>query len=93
MSPELLLKQDFLTEEEFAIMRKHAEYGSAVIGRVPGFSDVCDIIVSHHERYDGAGYPHGTAGTAIPLGGRILAVADPRACWSNARGVLHSTPW
>ncbi|MCX6062976.1 MAG: hypothetical protein NTV26_02105 [Caldiserica bacterium] len=49
MSPELLLKQDFLTEEEFAIMRKHAEYGSAVIGRVPGFSDVCDIVASHHE--------------------------------------------
>jgi putative nucleotidyltransferase with HDIG domain len=90
---QILLKQDFLTEEEFAIMRKHAEHGSAIIGRVPGFSDVCDIIAPHHERYDGAVYPHGTAGTDIPLGGRILAVVDPRACWSNARGVLRSMPW
>ncbi len=73
---QILLKQGLLTEEEFAVMRKHAEYGCAVVGRVPGFSDVCDIVISHHERYDGAGYPHGMAGTAIPLGGRILAVAD-----------------
>jgi len=73
---QILLKQGLLTEEEFAVMRKHAEYGCAVVGRIPGFSDVCDIVVSHHERYDGTGYPYGTAGTAIPLGGRILAVAD-----------------
>jgi len=86
---QILLKQDFLTEEEFAIMRKHAEYGSAVIGRVPGFADVCDIVVSHHERYDGAGYPHGTVGTSIPLGGRILAVADAFDAMVTARVYRH----
>ncbi|MHB8107238.1 MAG: HD-GYP domain-containing protein [Candidatus Cryosericum sp.] len=88
---QILLKQDFLSEEEFAIMRKHPEYGSAVIGHVPGFSDVCDIIESHHERYDGAGYPHGTAGTAIPLGGRILAVADSFDAMVTARVYRQGT--
>jgi putative nucleotidyltransferase with HDIG domain len=86
---QILLKQDFLTEEEFAIMRKHAEYGSAVVGRVPGFADVCDIISSHHERYDGAGYPQGTAGADIPLGGRILAVADSFDAMVTARVYRH----
>ena len=88
---QILLKQDFLTEEEFAIMRKHAEYGSAVIGRVPGFADVCDIVLSHHERYDGAGYPHGTVGTSIPLGSRILAVADSFDAMVTARVYRHGT--
>ena len=86
---QILLKQDFLTEEEFAIMRKHPEYGSAVLGRVPGFADVCDIIESHHERYDGGGYPRGTAGTDIPLGGRILAVADSFDAMVTARVYRH----
>jgi putative nucleotidyltransferase with HDIG domain len=88
---QILLKQDFLTEEEFAIMRKHAEYGSAVIGRVPGFADVCDIVLSHHERYDGAGYPHGTTGATIPLGSRILAVADSFDAMVTARVYRHGT--
>jgi HD-GYP domain-containing protein (c-di-GMP phosphodiesterase class II) len=88
---QILLKQDFLTEEEFAIMRKHAEYGSAVIGRVPGFADVCEIIESHHERFDGGGYPRGTVGGDIPLGGRILAVADSFDAMVTARVYRHGT--
>lgn len=86
---QILLKQDFLTEEEFAVMRKHAEYGSTVIGRIPGFSDVCDIVVSHHERYDGAGYPYGVIADSIPLGGRILAVADSFDAMVTARVYRH----
>lgn len=87
--PQILLKQDFLTEEEFAMMRKHAEYGSTIIGRIPGFGPVCDMVISHHERYDGAGYPHGTVGTDIPLGGRILAVADSFDAMVTARVYRH----
>jgi len=86
---QILLKQDFLTEEEFAVMRKHAEYGAAIVGRIPGFSDVRDIILGHHERHDGAGYPHGTAGTDIPLGARILAVADSFDAMVTARVYRH----
>ena len=86
---QILLKQDFLTEEEFSVMRKHPEYGSAVIARVPGFADVCDTVMSHHERFDGAGYPHCLAGAKIPLGGRILAVADSYDAMVTARVYRH----
>ncbi|MCE5193595.1 HD-GYP domain-containing protein [bacterium] len=86
---QILLKQDFLTEEEFAVMRKHSEYGAAIVGRIPGFSDVRDIILAHHERHDGAGYPHGTAGADIPLGARILAVADSFDAMVTARVYRH----
>lgn len=86
---QILLKQDFLTEEEFAVMRKHAEYGAAIVGCIPGFSSVRDIIMTHHERHDGAGYPHHMAGTDIPLGARILAVADSFDAMVTARVYRH----
>jgi len=70
-------------------MRKHSEYGAAIVGRIPGFSDVRDIVLAHHERQDGAGYPHGTAGADIPLGARILAVADSFDAMVTARVYRH----
>lgn len=86
---QILLKQDFLTEEEFAVMRKHPEYGCSVIGRVPGFTAVCDIVMAHHERYDGSGYPHHVAAGDIPLGARILSVADSFDAMTTARVYRH----
>jgi putative nucleotidyltransferase with HDIG domain len=86
---QILLKQDFLTEEEFAVMRKHAEYGAAIVGRIPGFSSVRDIIMAHHERHDGGGYPRRMAGSDIPLGARILAVADSFDAMVTARVYRH----
>jgi putative nucleotidyltransferase with HDIG domain len=88
---QILLKKDFLTEEEFAVMRKHAEYGAAIVGRIPGFSSVRDIIMAHHERYDGGGYPRQMAGNDIPLGARILAVADSFDAMVTARVYRHGT--
>lgn len=86
---QILLKQDFLTEEEFAVMRKHPEYGCAVIGHLPGFADACSIILAHHERFDGKGYPYGVAGQAIPFGARILSVADAFDAMTTARVYRH----
>ncbi|MFZ0171318.1 MAG: response regulator [Acidimicrobiales bacterium] len=74
----ILLKPGPLTEEEFAIIRRHPALGASLIGE--GTSRVlllgARIALTHHERWDGAGYPAGLAGEAIPLEGRIAAVAD-----------------
>ncbi len=80
----ILLKQSRLTAEEFEIMKKHAIYGEEVIdklakmaGKPMAFLECArDIVGSHHEKYDGSGYPRGLAGSDIPLAGRIMAVAD-----------------
>ncbi|HAJ25981.1 MAG TPA: two-component system response regulator [Syntrophus sp. (in: bacteria)] len=80
----ILLKPGKLTPEEFEDMKMHAQYGEEVIanleqmaGKPTSFlSCAKDIAGSHHEKYDGSGYPRGLAGDAIPLAGRIMAIAD-----------------
>lgn len=73
---ELLTKPDALTEEEVRIVQTHPLRGFDIVSRVGGFDDVALIVRHHHERYDGKGYPAGLAGDAIPVGARILAVAE-----------------
>lgn len=72
----ILLKPGGLSEEEFAIMRRHPQIGVKIIERVRGLRQTLPIIEAHHERWDGKGYPHGLAGEQIPLEARILAIAD-----------------
>ncbi len=72
----VLKKPGRLTEDEFALMAKHCEIGAEIIGQAQGFKETADIILHHHERFDGKGYPDGIAGHDIPLQSRIIAVAD-----------------
>lgn len=72
----ILSKQGKLTEEEIAELHKHPEYGANIMERVAILKDIAPLTLYHHERYDGKGYPLGLKGTQIPLGARILAVAD-----------------
>jgi putative nucleotidyltransferase with HDIG domain len=74
---EILNKPGRLTEDEFAIMRRHPEYGEA-IARKSGVTDpkILSVVRSHHERWDACGYPDGTAAEAAPLEARIAAVVD-----------------
>jgi diguanylate cyclase (GGDEF)-like protein len=79
----ILRKPDSLTEEETAIMRSHVEVGArtlrSVLERVPGVQFLVmaeEIAASHHEKFDGSGYPRGLRGEAIPLSARIVALAD-----------------
>jgi len=65
-----------LTDEEYAIVRLHPEQGAQVVARMDGYGPVAEIILAHHERIDGGGYPNGLAGTEIPLAARIISVAD-----------------
>jgi HD-GYP domain-containing protein (c-di-GMP phosphodiesterase class II) len=72
----ILLKPGKLTPEEYAITKKHPEYGWAILRSVPGFERASLLVLHHHERYDGKGYPAGLSGEEIPLGSRIVAIVD-----------------
>ncbi len=73
---EILLKDKRLNEEEWVIMRRHAEIGESIIKPVRSLSPLCDIIRHHHEKLDGSGYPDGLKGSEISPLVRILTVAD-----------------
>jgi diguanylate cyclase (GGDEF)-like protein/putative nucleotidyltransferase with HDIG domain len=72
----ILLKPASLTHDEWAIMSSHAEEGASIINRLGFLSDAVPAIRHHHERFDGQGYPDGLSGEDIPLGARIIHVAD-----------------
>jgi putative nucleotidyltransferase with HDIG domain len=72
----ILRKPALLDAAEWQIMRTHPQVGYDLLQRLPRFSRAAEIVVAHHESFDGGGYPHGLKGGAIPMGARILAVAD-----------------
>ncbi|MGN7126820.1 HD domain-containing phosphohydrolase [Methylorubrum thiocyanatum] len=74
----VLLKPGRLDPEEFSLVRTHASIGKRILGDSASelISLAAEIAESHHEKWDGSGYPHGLAGTDIPLSARIVAVAD-----------------
>jgi putative nucleotidyltransferase with HDIG domain len=72
----ILRKRGRLNEEEWEMMRRHPSIGANVVSHVDSLARLAPIIRSHHERYDGGGYPQGLSGHEIPLEARIVAVAD-----------------
>lgn len=72
----ILLKPTRLTTEEFEVVKDHSDMGSRIIESIPFLRDLQPVILHHHERWDGTGYPQGLAGERIPRLARILAVAD-----------------
>jgi diguanylate cyclase (GGDEF)-like protein/putative nucleotidyltransferase with HDIG domain len=72
----ILLKPASLTGEEWALMQRHAEEGARIIDRLGFLQDAVPAIRHHHERFDGTGYPDRISGEEIPLGARIIHVAD-----------------
>ena len=72
----ILSKPGPLTQEEFQKIRIHPQVGAEIIAAVPFPYPVAPLIMSHHERWDGKGYPQGLAGADIPLGARILTIVD-----------------
>jgi putative nucleotidyltransferase with HDIG domain len=73
---ELLAKPGRLTREEFEEIKEHAAIGARLLEQIPFFEDVHPLVRSTHERWDGAGYPDGLRGDAIPLGARIIGACD-----------------
>jgi HD-GYP domain-containing protein (c-di-GMP phosphodiesterase class II) len=72
----ILLKPGPLDEEEWAVMRRHPEWGAEMIAQVPGLEELATLVVAHHERWDGGGYPGGLAGDGIPLASRVICACD-----------------
>ena len=83
----ILLKPGPLDEEEWALMRMHTEYARDLLGRIDFLKPAMAIPCSHHERWDGTGYPQGLQGEAIPLSARIFAVVD---CYD---ALTHDRPY
>jgi len=82
----ILHKPGPLTEEEWTVMRRHPLLGRHILAQVGGiFELLSHIVVAHHERWDGHGYPHGLAQSAIPLGARILTVVDSYDAMTSER--------
>lgn len=76
ISDAVLQKAERLNAEEHTSMQEHSIVGAEIISRIPSLRALVPVIRAHHERWDGQGYPDGLTGTAIPLGARIVAVAD-----------------
>ncbi|MBU1566841.1 MAG: response regulator [Proteobacteria bacterium] len=76
ISDNVLLKPGCLSEAEFNHIKTHPTIGASIIQTIPSIADILPVIISHHERFDGNGYPQGLKGLAIPLWARMTAVAD-----------------
>jgi HD-GYP domain-containing protein (c-di-GMP phosphodiesterase class II) len=72
----VLLKEGGLNDEEFEWIKKHPEFGWMAVRNVDGFQDASLMVLHHHERWDGGGYPGNLRGSQIPLGSSIITVAD-----------------
>ena len=83
--PDILKKPGKLTSEEFEEMKRHTMYGAKILGDHIRFTLAKEITLSHHERWDGGGYPHGLKEEQIPVSGRILNIADQYDALRNKR--------
>lgn len=76
VSDDILAKVEKLTSEEYDEIKKHVHYSVRILDDIKQLADVVEIIKYHHEFYDGSGYPYGKKGEEIPIGSRIIAIAD-----------------
>jgi putative nucleotidyltransferase with HDIG domain len=74
--PDRILNAEILSDEDWALIRRHPQDGATLVGRLDGYGPVADAILYHHERVDGGGYPAGLIGNEIPLPSRILAICS-----------------
>lgn len=89
----ILRKPSRLDAEEYALMKKHPEYGWAVLRMVPGFERAALDILHHHENFDGKGYPAGLKETEIPVVSRIVSVIDAFDAMVSSRPYRKGLPY
>ncbi len=89
----ILLKPGPLTDEERAIMQRHAQIGYDLVKGIPFLADAAEIIFAHHERCDGSGYPRALKAQEIPVGARIFAVADTFDAMTSDRPYRRALPF
>ncbi len=89
----ILLKDGALTEVEYAEVKRHPDYGANLLASVSReFAQIAEIVRSHHERYDGTGYPHRLSGEAIPLLSRVISIVDVFEALTSRRPYRQPMP-
>ena len=89
----VLLKPAALTAEEKAEMERHAELGHRLLRRLPEFWQGAELVLAHHERVDGRGYPRGLIGDEVPIEASVIAVADTYDAMTTDRPYRRALPW
>jgi putative nucleotidyltransferase with HDIG domain len=89
----ILQKPAKLSSEEYSLMKKHPEYGWAVLRHVPRMERASLMILHHHESFDGKGYPAGLEGEEIPIGSRIVSVIDAFDAMVSSRPYREGLPF
>ena len=90
---EILHKQGRLTAEEKAVMDRHPRAGYELLQKFSEYSRVRDLVLTHHERYDGQGYPSGIRASSLPLIAQVIPVADTLDAMTSARPYRAPLPW
>ena len=88
----ILNKPARLTDDEYDRMKKHPEYGWAVLRQIPGLDRASLLVLHHHEAFDGKGYPAGLQGQEIPVGSRIVSVIDAFDAMVSSRPYRRGLP-
>ena len=89
----ILLKPGALSEEEWQVMRSHVQIGYDLVKQIPFLAEAAEIVLTHHERCDGSGYPRGLRGMEIPLGAKIFAVSDTVDAMTSDRPYRSALSW
>lgn len=89
---KILLKPGKLTDEEYEIIKTHPELGQKLVDGIEKLSLISNWLKSHHERYDGQGYPEGLKGEEIPISSRIIAIADTYDAMTSSRAYREALP-
>jgi putative two-component system response regulator len=92
IADRILLKPGKLTDEEYAEMQRHSEIGASIVQTHEAMTDIARIVRHHHERFDGRGYPDRLVGDEIPLGARIISIADAFSAMTNDRVYRKAIP-
>jgi putative nucleotidyltransferase with HDIG domain len=93
ISDNILLKPGVLDDAEWAEMRRHPQVGYAILSEIEFLKGPSEIILTHHERFDGTGYPKGLKGEQIPIGSRIFALVDTLDAMTSHRPYRKALPF
>lgn len=92
IADRILLKPGKLTDDEYREMQRHSEIGAAIVQTHEAMTDIARIVRHHHERFDGRGYPDRLVGHDVPLGARIISIADAYSAMTNDRVYRAAMP-